>query len=211
MGGVCHPRAAAEMHPKFLMEEVQQGGCCVAALWEVHRDFDANCICFVLYCWMRLGPGVKVSVVLVLLCSTVEDGLLGLGLWSILASICLRIALYLSAEWASTSAGVCWSPVGHALGLHCGNSEWKLHFLLNYILILDDFVELRGYKCDGICRFVPLVCYGSAAKIGLLKQECSGLRWLDSVVNEWSLVGPGGLLDGAFMLLIFLRSCPVVG
>ncbi|GMH00785.1 hypothetical protein Nepgr_002624 [Nepenthes gracilis] len=35
------------------------------------------------------------------------------------------------------------------LGLQCGNSEWKLHFLLNYILILDDFVELLGYKCDG--------------------------------------------------------------
>ncbi|GMH12891.1 hypothetical protein Nepgr_014732 [Nepenthes gracilis] len=52
------------------------------------------------------------------------------------------------------------------------------------------------------------LCYVSAAKIGLLKQKCSGLRFLDSVDNEWSLVGLGGLLDEAFMLLIVLWPCP---
>ncbi|GMH06138.1 hypothetical protein Nepgr_007978 [Nepenthes gracilis] len=51
-----------------------------------------------------------------------------------------------------------------------------------------------------ICRFAPLVCYGSAAKIGLLKQECSGLRWLVpycclTAVDEYLRVIPKWLGD----------------
>ncbi|GMH07530.1 hypothetical protein Nepgr_009370 [Nepenthes gracilis] len=45
-----------------------------------------------------------------------------------------------------------------------------------------------------ICRFAPLVCYGSAAKIGLLKQECSWIEVVGAVLlfNSWELALSGG-------------------
>ncbi|GMH12854.1 hypothetical protein Nepgr_014695 [Nepenthes gracilis] len=64
-----------------------------------------------------------------------------------LLSICLLSGPLLLLEYVGVLLAIHWL-VGQ-LGLQCGYSEWKLHFLLNYILILDDFVELLGYKCDG--------------------------------------------------------------
>ncbi|GMH11668.1 hypothetical protein Nepgr_013509 [Nepenthes gracilis] len=80
-------------------------------------------------------------------------------------------------------------------------------------LLLHDPLQLLIMLC--ICRLVPLVCYGSAAKIGFLKQECSGLRWwvpncyltagyLLCLVEVLSYVA---IFDADFLLLKWMVLC----